>query len=135
MRTNAGLLDRGIRVAGGIGVLSLLAIGPVPGWGLVGLVGLIPVVSGSVGYFPLYGLLGIDTRGQAANEGFLDRAVRVVVGVGILSLLAIGPVPGWGLVGLVGLVPLVTGVTGYCPGYVLLGIHTRQGGWEKGEGR
>jgi hypothetical protein len=59
------------------------------------------------------------------NEGFLDRTMRVLVGVGLLSLLAMGPVPGWGLAGLVGLVPLVTGLTGYCPLYVPLGIDTR----------
>lgn len=59
------------------------------------------------------------------NEGFLDRAVRVLAGAGILFLLAVGPVPGWGLVGFTGLVPLVTGLTGYCPLYVPLGIDTR----------
>jgi len=69
------------------------------------------------------------------NEGFLDRAIRVVAGAGILSLLAIGPVPGWGLAGLVGLIPLVTGLTGYCPLYVPLGIDTRRGLVRKAEGR
>jgi hypothetical protein len=58
------------------------------------------------------------------NEGFADRVIRVVVGLGLLSLLAVGPVPGWGLAGLVGLLPLVTGVVGYCPAYTLLGIDT-----------
>jgi hypothetical protein len=58
------------------------------------------------------------------NEGLVDRAIRVLAGAGILSLLAIGPLPGWGLVGLVGLMPLVTGVTGYCVTYALLGIDT-----------
>jgi hypothetical protein len=42
-------------------------------------------------------------------------------------LLAVGPVPGWGLVGLAGLIPLVTGLIGYCPTYTLLGIDTRAG--------
>ncbi len=69
------------------------------------------------------------------NEGFLDRVIRVVVEVGILSILAVGSVPGWGLTGLVGLVPLVTGLTGYCPGYVPLGIDTRHGFIRKAEGR
>jgi len=58
------------------------------------------------------------------NEGTIDRVVRVVVGLAVLSLLVIGPVPGWGLVGLIGLVPLATGVIGYCPIYTLLGIDT-----------
>jgi hypothetical protein len=59
------------------------------------------------------------------NESLVDRVIRVVAGAGILSLLAIGPVPGWGLFGLVGIIGLVTGLTGFCPTYVLLGIDTR----------
>ena len=56
------------------------------------------------------------------NESTVDRVVRAVLGLGLLSLLAIGPVPGWGLIGLVGLVPLVTAALGSCPVYTLLGI-------------
>lgn len=62
-----------------------------------------------------------------ANEGLTDRIIRVILGVGILSLLAVGPVPGWGLVGFAGLIPLVTGLVGFCPTYTLLGIDTRAG--------
>jgi hypothetical protein len=61
------------------------------------------------------------------NEGLADRVIRLIVGTAILSLLAVGPVPGWGLFGLIGLVPLVTGLIGYCPTYTLLGIDTRGG--------
>ena len=68
------------------------------------------------------------------NEGFLDRAVRVLAGTVILSLLALGPVPGWGLAGLAGLIPLVTGLTGFCPTYVPLGIDTRKAGRRSQEG-
>ena len=56
------------------------------------------------------------------NEGTIDRVVRVILGLALLSLLAIGPVPGWGLAGLVGLVPLITGAIGSCPIYTMLGI-------------
>ena len=58
------------------------------------------------------------------NEHPIERGVRVVLGVGLLSLLAVGPVPGWGLAGLVGLVPLATGALGSCPIYTILGIST-----------
>lgn len=68
MRTNEGSLDRGMRVLVGVGLLSLLAIGPVPGWGLAGVAGLVPLVTGIVGYCPLYVPLGIDTRGRRAVE-------------------------------------------------------------------
>jgi hypothetical protein len=58
------------------------------------------------------------------NEHTIERVVRVVVGLGLLSLLAIGPVPGWGLAGLIGLVPLATGAIGSCPIYTMFGIST-----------
>ncbi len=69
------------------------------------------------------------------NMGFLDRSIRVLAGAGVLSLLALGPVPGWGLAGLVGLVPLVTGLTGFCPGYLPFGIDTGRGQVGRAEGR
>lgn len=55
------------------------------------------------------------------NIGDVERVVRVVVGLGILSLVFIGP---RSLLGLVGLVPVLTGLTGWCPPYQLLGIST-----------
>ena len=55
------------------------------------------------------------------NEGTLDRAARVVVGLFLLSLTAWGPQSLWGLVGLL---PLATGIAGRCPSYPLLGINT-----------
>ncbi len=60
-----------------------------------------------------------------ANEHAIERAVRVAVGLGVLSLLAVGPVPGWGLAGLIGLVPLVTGAVGSCPVYTMFGFSTK----------
>lgn len=55
------------------------------------------------------------------NEGTLDRAVRVIAGLGILSLVFVGPQTPWGWLGLV---PLVTGLVGVCPAYSLFGIRT-----------
>lgn len=57
------------------------------------------------------------------NEGSLDRALRVVVGLGLLSLVFIGPQTPWGWVGLV---PLVTGAVGFCPLYKVFGFDTCQ---------
>jgi hypothetical protein len=57
------------------------------------------------------------------NEGTADRTVRVVVGLGLLSLLLVGPHTLWGLVGLV---PLATGILGSCPAYELIGLSTRR---------
>ncbi len=56
-----------------------------------------------------------------AKEETLGRVIRVVVGVGLLSLLLVWTVTGWGLIGLVGLIPLIIGLTGYRPTHVLLG--------------
>lgn len=58
------------------------------------------------------------------NEHDIERVIRVLLGLGLLSLLVVGPVPGWGLAGLIGLVPLATGILGSCPLYTLFGFST-----------
>lgn len=55
------------------------------------------------------------------NEGTVDRALRVVLGLGLLSLVFVGPHTLWGLVGLV---PLLTGAIGSCPIYTAFGFST-----------
>jgi hypothetical protein len=56
--TNEGTLDRIIRIGVGAAVLSLVFVGPKTPWGWLGLV---PVLTGLIGYCPLYALLGIRT--------------------------------------------------------------------------
>jgi hypothetical protein len=55
------------------------------------------------------------------NEGPLDRIVRIVAGLFLLSLTFLWPETPWGWVGLV---PLFTGLVGSCPLYSLLGFRT-----------
>ncbi|WP_284265234.1 YgaP family membrane protein [Roseicyclus amphidinii] len=55
------------------------------------------------------------------NEGTIDRALRILIGLGLLAIVFVGPQTPWGWVGLV---PLATGLVGYCPLYSLLGINT-----------
>lgn len=55
------------------------------------------------------------------NEGKVDRALRVIVGLVLLALVFTGPQTPWGWIGLV---PLLTGIFGFCPAYKLLGINT-----------
>lgn len=55
------------------------------------------------------------------NEAKIERVIRVVAGVGLLSLVFFGPQTPWGWIGVV---PLVTGLIGSCPLYTLLGIST-----------
>ncbi len=58
---------------------------------------------------------------MSKNEGTLDRALRVILGLVLLSLVFIGPQTLWGLIGIV---PLVTGLVGICPVYSVFGIKT-----------
>jgi len=55
------------------------------------------------------------------NLGSLDRILRAIVGLVLLSLVFIGPKTLWGLIGLV---PLGTAVVSFCPAYRLFGIKT-----------
>lgn len=55
------------------------------------------------------------------NEGGLDRVLRIIVGLGFLAMVFVGPKAVWGWIGLV---PLLTGLLGTCPLYSLLGINT-----------
>jgi len=59
------------------------------------------------------------------NIGGIDKFIRIVAGIGILSLVFIGPETKWGYLGIV---PLVTGLIGWCPPYALLGISTCKAG-------
>ena len=56
-----------------------------------------------------------------ANEGGLDRIIRIVIGCAILSLVFVGPQTPWGYIGLI---PLITGLIGFCPLYKVLGLNT-----------
>ena len=56
-----------------------------------------------------------------SNEHPLERVLRVILGLGLLSLAFIGPKTSWGYLGLV---PLATGLLGSCPLYTLLGLST-----------
>ena len=62
------------------------------------------------------------------NDHRIERALRVLVGLALLSLVVVGPKTLWGLVGLV---PLLTGLIGSCPLYTLFGLSTNK----RGDGR
>ncbi len=55
------------------------------------------------------------------NVGTIDRALRVILGIGLLSLVFVGPQTPWGWIGVI---PLVTALAGWCPAYTLFGIKT-----------
>ena len=58
-----------------------------------------------------------------ANVGTVDRVLRIVVGLGLLSMLlwVEGSVKWFGLIGLA---PLLTAFARWCPAYKLIGINT-----------
>ncbi len=59
--TNEGPFDRVVRILAGLAILSLAFFGPQTAWGYLGA---IPLVTGLIGWCPLYSLLGIRTTGR-----------------------------------------------------------------------
>ena len=58
MKANEGTADRIFRVIIGLAILSTVVVGPQSMWGLVGLV---PLLTGLVGFCPLYKVFGFST--------------------------------------------------------------------------
>jgi Protein of unknown function (DUF2892) len=58
-----------------------------------------------------------------ANVGSIDRMVRVVLGLALLSVVFLVDSPvRW--IGLTGVVPLLTASMSFCPFYTVLGVST-----------
>ncbi len=55
------------------------------------------------------------------NEHTVERVIRVVAGLGIVSLAFVGPQTPWAWLGLI---PIATGALGSCPLYTLFGFST-----------
>ncbi len=55
------------------------------------------------------------------NVGSIERIIRIIAGMFILSLAFVGPQSPWAYLGII---PLVTGLLGWCPPYALLGMST-----------
>jgi hypothetical protein len=60
---------------------------------------------------------------MTANVGGIDRILRIVVGIAVLSLFFVleGNARYWGLLGIV---PILTGTFRFCPAYLPFGIST-----------
>jgi membrane-associated protease RseP (regulator of RpoE activity) len=58
MPRNEGSLDRLLRVIVGLVLIALVFVGPQTPWGWIGLV---PLLTGIMGFCPAYTLLGIRT--------------------------------------------------------------------------
>ena len=60
MKCNSGGIDRVLRVLTGLALIALAATGTIGLWGWIGVV---PLLTGAVGYCPIYALLGKNTCG------------------------------------------------------------------------
>jgi hypothetical protein len=55
------------------------------------------------------------------NVGTLDRYLRIVVGISLITLATTGTIGVWGYIGVV---PLLTGLMRTCPAYSIFGVNT-----------
>jgi len=55
------------------------------------------------------------------NVGNIDRLVRIIAGLALITLAALGRIGWWGYIGVV---PLASGFLRFCPAYTLLGLRS-----------
>ena len=58
MKTNEGTLDRTIRIVVGLALVALAIAGTIGPWGWIGVV---PLITGAIGYCPAYSIFGFNT--------------------------------------------------------------------------
>lgn len=63
MKTNEGMVDRGIRVILGIALIAFaIPVGfPESGWNWIGWIGIVPLLTGLIGWCPIYSAMGVST--------------------------------------------------------------------------
>jgi hypothetical protein len=64
---------------------------------------------------------GLKEIQMKKNIHSVERVVRILLGIALISLAFVGPANQWFLLGAV---PLLTGLVGWCPPYSLLGVNT-----------
>jgi hypothetical protein len=57
------------------------------------------------------------------NMGKVDKTLRFIAGLVLISLVFIGPQTAWGWLGLI---PLLTSLVGWCPLYVPFNLSTKK---------
>lgn len=55
------------------------------------------------------------------NVHSVERVIRIVIGLGLLTQVFIGVQSPWFALGII---PLATGILGWCPPYAMFGINT-----------
>ncbi|MFQ5488068.1 MAG: DUF2892 domain-containing protein [Gammaproteobacteria bacterium] len=56
-----------------------------------------------------------------ANVGKVDKTLRIIIGLALISLVFVGPQTPWGWIGII---PLATALIGWCPLYKIIGANT-----------
>ncbi len=69
MTENVGRIDRVLRVIVGLALIAFAAgLGfPATGWNWIGWIGVVPLLTGLLGYCPAYGVLHISTCARHAH--------------------------------------------------------------------
>ena len=144
---NIGNTERLMRVVLGVGLIFDVLHGTGPfGWAaLIPLISIYPILTGFLGYDPIYGAVGyssirtgqkngmVSTKAQVAsvstnNIGNAERLMRVTLGVGLIVdiMLGVGPLGLAMLIPLVSIYPLMTGFLGYDPIYAAIGYSSNR---------
>ena len=58
MECNSGTVDRAARVIVGIALIAMAATGTIGAWGYIGVV---PLLTGAIGFCPAYAIFGMNT--------------------------------------------------------------------------
>lgn len=58
MKMNVGMIDKVLRIVVGAALIALTLGGMIGVWGWIGVV---PLVTGAMGYCPLYQVIGVNT--------------------------------------------------------------------------
>lgn len=61
---------------------------------------------------------------MAKNVGGIDRAIRVVAGLGLIAWAMLDPMSPMMVAGPIGFIVLLTGIIGWCPAYMPFGFKT-----------
>ena len=56
------------------------------------------------------------------NVGTVDKIIRIVLGLVLLSLVFVGPQTPWGYIGVI---LIVTGFINFCPLYAMIGFSSK----------
>jgi len=136
---NLGITDREIRVLVGAGMIAaVMFYSPthIGLWSLLALSAIPFVITGMIGWDPLYALFGLNTDKQRdeqihqrgwklGNIGMFDRVIRIALGAGLIGLTMSGAFTGAEMIAALVAVPLiVTALVAWDPIYAMTDINT-----------